>query len=43
MLILCLFSLHLTIQKDKENITLHHTGKVLNFKAGGLHLKKNTT
>ena len=29
MLILCLFALHKTIQKSKENLTLHHKGKFL--------------
>ena len=28
MLILCLFSPHQTIQKSKENLTLHHMGKI---------------
>ena len=44
---LILLILHLTIQKSKENLTLHHMGKFLlvnllgyNLKSGGLHFLK---
>ena len=46
MFIFCQFSLHELVQKSKENLTLHHMGKIFinllgyNLKFGGSHFLK---